>query len=393
MSVKKDYIKFLIGFSLLTTCLINSIRVVYMLSYGLSEGNIICLKGIFSIIVSLAEIPTGVVADRVSKKLSLQIGCVLFALHALVYAVFPSFEGFLVTQILLAFSSAFISGADDGYLDDYIHKYTHDTYIDIAGKIEYYSSFFHAALYLISGYLFTFNAKSNFIFTFLLGLISFSAICLLPEIKNQNNDSSSNEPEKVKYIKDTMDVIKYVFKKKIVFHVTLLSGVIVSILIFNFELYQMVLSNLNFSTKFYGYLYASFMILGGIGAKISKKILLTYGEKRLFIISLVFVAISYLLFGLSNNIVLILLAIVIQQVVFGSIGLVVKNILMNSLFSQNTKSTLISVYSLLVALFKGVLVLVLGIILSIMGIRYTYVIMTFIMIVCILYARIAIKNE
>jgi len=135
------------------------------------------------------------------------------------------------------------------------------------------------------------------------------------------------------------------------------------------------------------------MILGGIGAKISKKILLTYGEKRLFIISLVFVAISYLLFGLSNNIVLILLAIVIQQVVFGSIGLVVKNILMNSLFSQNTKSTLISVYSLLVALFKGVLVLVLGIILSIMGIRYTYVIMTFIMIVCILYARIAIKNE
>lgn len=214
MSVKKDYIKFFIGFSVLTTCLINSIRVVYMLSYGVSESGIISLKGIFAIIVSLAEIPTGVIADKVSKKMSLQIGCILFALHSLLYVLFPNYIGFLMTQVLLAFSSTFISGADDGYLDDYIHKYTKDTFIDIAGKIEYYKSFIQAALYLISGYLFTVNANMNFIFTFILGLISFLAISFIPEIKGKASEKNTNSAEKFNYIKDTVAVIKHVFTKK-----------------------------------------------------------------------------------------------------------------------------------------------------------------------------------
>lgn len=164
-------------------------------------------------------------------------------------------------------------------------------------------------------------------------------------------------------------------------------------LIFNFELYQIILSKLNFPTQFYGYLYASFMVLGGIGAILSKKLLSNYGEKKLFIISMIGVAISYFIFALTNKIVLIMIGIVLQQIIFGSVGLAVRNILMNNLFSQDTKSTLMSVYSLLNSFLKGLLVIALGQILSISGNGYAYIIMTCIMIFCIIYSIFGIKDE
>ena len=72
--MRKTLVKIFIVMSFLITCLINSIRVLYMLEYNITEGQIATLKGVFSIVVAMTELPTGVIADKISKKLSLAIG-------------------------------------------------------------------------------------------------------------------------------------------------------------------------------------------------------------------------------------------------------------------------------------------------------------------------------
>jgi hypothetical protein len=94
MFKNKMYYRFLLMNSFLSIDLITSIRVIYMLSYSISEGEISLLKGLYTLIITLAEIPTGIVSDRISRKLSLQISAILFMLHAVFYIIMPNFIGF-----------------------------------------------------------------------------------------------------------------------------------------------------------------------------------------------------------------------------------------------------------------------------------------------------------
>lgn len=66
--MNKVYRRIFLVSALLTTSLITSIRVLYMFEYHTSAGQVAVLKGIFSVIVAVTELPTGIIADKVSKK-------------------------------------------------------------------------------------------------------------------------------------------------------------------------------------------------------------------------------------------------------------------------------------------------------------------------------------
>ena len=66
MIINKDkvYIKFLLIRILLSTNLILSIRVLYMIAFNISYGEIGVLRSIFAFTVTFFELPTGIIADR-----------------------------------------------------------------------------------------------------------------------------------------------------------------------------------------------------------------------------------------------------------------------------------------------------------------------------------------
>lgn len=352
-----------------------------MLDYNITAGQVALLKGIFSIVVAITELPTGIIADRVSKKMSLAIGAFLFAIHSLVYVVFPNFIGFVSTQIILAFSSSFISGADDGYLDDYITECTHDDYLDIAGKIQYWGGYAKAVLFLSSGYLYYMNKNLNFLLTFGFGILAFIIVCMLPKTSEKHIAKESELNEIKNYLCSSIAVLKQTFMNKLVFGVTIISAIVTSLLIFNFECYQIFLSKFNFPSQYNGVLYASFMILGGVGAKLSKKMLDTLGVHKLFALFNILITVSYTTFALAYRWELILAAIVVQQVSFGSWGLILKKIIIENIPSQSAKSTMISMNSLLTSLIKGGIVAVLGFILESFDYVFAYEFMAAVMAV------------
>ncbi|MEX2372552.1 MAG: MFS transporter [Dehalococcoidia bacterium] len=68
--------------------------------------------------VFLFEIPTGIVADAFSRRLSVLTGTVLMGLSPLVMGLYPSFEGIMAGQFLLGVGFTFISGAQEAWLAD-----------------------------------------------------------------------------------------------------------------------------------------------------------------------------------------------------------------------------------------------------------------------------------
>lgn len=383
MLKNKMYYKFLLIKAFLTTDLITGIRVVYMLSYSISEGEITVLKGLFTLIIALAEIPTGIISDKISRKLSLQIGAILFAGHALFYVATPSFIGFFLTQFFLALSAAFISGADVGYYDDYIKQYTNDKYIEIVGKIDYIVSFISAFFYMISGFLFNYFPQMNFLITSVLGLLSFGIISSFPNFKIQENKFESSKKFIEKYVKDVRDVLFFYIKNRNIVRITLITTIIIGLLIFNFEYYQILLVEFSFPNKYLGVLYASFMILSGIGERISVFLVKKLKIDFIAIAFMFLLAVSYLIFAISNTLVMILAGVIIQQICFGSWSLIAQNEVLEHIPSEETKSTMMSMNNLIVSFARSIIVFILGGILSFKGYVITYVAMIGIMIIAV----------
>jgi DHA3 family tetracycline resistance protein-like MFS transporter len=72
---------------------------------------------VLELTVTLCEIPTGVVADTVSRKVSIVIGVALLGFGFLLYAV-PSYPVILLAQVVWAVGYTFTSGADVAWITD-----------------------------------------------------------------------------------------------------------------------------------------------------------------------------------------------------------------------------------------------------------------------------------
>src|SRR5512145_1956069 len=68
--------------------------------------------------VFLFEIPTGIVADTYSRKLSIWIGVALIGLGFVVEGIFPFFAAILIAQVLWGVGYTFTSGATQAWVTD-----------------------------------------------------------------------------------------------------------------------------------------------------------------------------------------------------------------------------------------------------------------------------------
>lgn len=118
---------------------------VYLQEIGLSKAQIGFLMGLSLILVALLEVPTGVVADRVSKKLSVLLSEGLSVLYVTVLYLASSFPMVLASMIIAALATAFRTGAEtawvyellsrDGRANDYPRVYGRLRAFELAGGL------------------------------------------------------------------------------------------------------------------------------------------------------------------------------------------------------------------------------------------------------------------
>jgi MFS family permease len=85
---------------------------------GLSYVQIFALQTWFMVMSFLMEVPTGTVADRFGRKVSVAAGAFLLAAASLLYGSFPHLAIFVVAEAVFAVAVALISGADEALAYD-----------------------------------------------------------------------------------------------------------------------------------------------------------------------------------------------------------------------------------------------------------------------------------
>lgn len=89
---------------------------------GVDATGIGFLIGIGTLLTIAFEIPTGVIADKISRKHSLVFSRIALSLQIIFWLLWPSFVGYLIGVVFFAFAYALDSGAMQAYLYSVLPK-------------------------------------------------------------------------------------------------------------------------------------------------------------------------------------------------------------------------------------------------------------------------------
>ncbi len=99
--------------------LVFTVNMVYQVqTVGLSPMQLVLVGTTLELAIFFFEVPTGVVADVYSRRLSIIIGFALIGLGFCVEGLFPSFIAILAAQVLWGIGYTFTSGAQQAWITD-----------------------------------------------------------------------------------------------------------------------------------------------------------------------------------------------------------------------------------------------------------------------------------
>lgn len=117
--------------------LIGAVHSLYLLKTGVLLNNLAFLQMVFSLTVLACEFPTGVLADAISRKLSVLVSCIFLAGFYLFCLKAPDMRFLITSEILYGLGLCFIYGALEGWITAIIRE----EYPNDADKINYFGHF------------------------------------------------------------------------------------------------------------------------------------------------------------------------------------------------------------------------------------------------------------
>jgi DHA3 family tetracycline resistance protein-like MFS transporter len=108
-----------LGFTLIVT-----VNLIYQATaVGLSAFQLVLAGTVLEVVCMLGEVPTGVVADVFSRRLSIVIGVALTGIGFTVEGLVPTLGGVLTGSVLFGLGAVFCSGAEQAWLNDELGEY------------------------------------------------------------------------------------------------------------------------------------------------------------------------------------------------------------------------------------------------------------------------------
>lgn len=112
-----------VGCSSLAYALAATLQIVYQATVvGLTPIQLVLVGTVLEATVFLCEIPTGIVADQYSRKLSIIIGALLTGAGFMIQGFIPSFPAAIASSIVWGIGFTFLSGAGHAWLVDEVGR-------------------------------------------------------------------------------------------------------------------------------------------------------------------------------------------------------------------------------------------------------------------------------
>jgi DHA3 family tetracycline resistance protein-like MFS transporter len=118
---------------------------------GLSPVQLVLVGTTVEFSAFLFEIPTGVVADAYSRRLSIIIGYLLMGVGFLVEGLFPAFLPILLAQVIWGLGYTFTSGATQAWISDEIGEESANKLLMRANRVSLYASLLGMGLAILIG--------------------------------------------------------------------------------------------------------------------------------------------------------------------------------------------------------------------------------------------------
>ena len=334
---------------------ITPIRILYLISFGLSFAQIGMMELAAAIVIVVLEIPSGIFADFVGRKNSRMVAYVLSIIAFTCLSFGSSAPIFIFGWALSGAADAFQSGANDALIfdtlkelgreKDYLKLKSHFLLITTISVI--FGSIVGASLYAVDHrlpwYLIT--------ITILISTIIFSTI---------------KEPTKLlEYKKISEQLIE--FKKSLVLSLScvdvrrlIILGLILALPMYVFTtlLNQPYLVSRGYSAQSLGIVFAFITGISGFVASFSHKIENKLKKRLSFLIIFILFTVLLIMMGIINH-YLILIAVIGFYIVNNYKDIIIDNYINQSIDSES-RATVLSVQSFVNNIFISILFVFIG---------------------------------
>lgn len=361
------------------------IVILFYKENGLGNNELFLLHGIYSLVIALWEVPSGVIADRWGRISSMQIGTFLGLIGFFLYSISHGFVGFLFAQIALGLGQGFISGADSALLYDSLHQQKKENkYIVIEGKITALGNLAESlAGVLVSVLAFTIYRNYYYIQTIIAG-IGFLSSLFLVEAEHFKSLSSNKE-----FVSSIISTLRGNRKLQSIIYISALFG----LSSLTMALYaQIIFDEIELNETWFGYGWTILNLTVALGSYFAGSINKLFKPNTLIIILLVVFSFTFLISGVVLN-SYILVFILIFYFARGIVHPVMKYFI-NELCASNIRATVLSVRSLLIRIVFASVAPVLGVLSKKFSVQYALLLSGIIVIIpgIVFYFRLIKKQ-
>ncbi|MEL9914431.1 MAG: MFS transporter [Thermoplasmatales archaeon] len=341
--------------------LLNPIWVLYLLRLGFNLFLITLLDVVFYVIIALGSIPTGKLADRIGRKVSLFISSILTGGGIILFGIFTSFEGIAVSYVLWGLGAAINSSALESLVFEY-SKSHNLRYLEIIGMVNFLSAISIAVASLAGGYIGEYRGLRMVIFVTGAFVIA-SSLYTLRFKEKPRVSVKTRYPIRIKY---------YVSDRRILSLIILRVALVLDInvmVIFKQPYY----AELGLSVGIIGFIFFLDVLLRGLSSLYTQR--LSFIARNRFGSMLIFTSLTFFTIyipGLIQDYVSIFL-LILNSVIFGFYS----NILseeVNVLVPTEIRATVLSVIFLISSLLTAVAEPLLGASATIIGLKKTFII-------------------
>jgi len=163
----KQYFKFCLYGFLKNLRFYDAFLLLFFLDYEISYAQIGILYALKEMIINVAEVPSGLLADTFGRKRALVFSFVTYIMAFVIFYFANHFIFFLSAMIMLGVADAFRSGTHKGMIMDYLKLNNWSVYkIDYYGNTRSWSQKGSAVSALIAGFLVFFTGEYKIVFLF-----------------------------------------------------------------------------------------------------------------------------------------------------------------------------------------------------------------------------------
>jgi len=324
---------------------ILAVDILYWQSFDINYGQIGLLELVGALTIILLEIPTGAVADLISRKISVFIGVLLIAIANFIIGFGSTLFVFAIAYVVWAIGDTFISGAKSALIYDTLKELKREKeYIKIQGKYNLYATFALIFATAVSPFLFVINRRIPYILLGISWLIS--SVIILKMIEPSRRASKYNIKKHIIQMKKGFSYFINHKRIKWYFLFSILIGL--PMILYNHLISQSYFINVGYSLSHLSILipiiYGSASFVASQAHKIENKL----GENKSLMIIALLHALGFIFMGILK--IPFVIAFVIILYLSRDFRWVVMDNYINKHVTSKMRATVISVGSMLTSL-------------------------------------------